>query len=61
MPIFFYSVQPLKGQRGFEEAAFRLQSGRDSEARNMPQVREFEGDSLSRRNVRCFGTLDKEI
>jgi len=43
----FYSVQPLKGRLGFEEIdalitstpeeAFRLRSGRDLEARNMPQ------------------------
>ena len=42
-------------------AAFRLRSGRDLEAQKMQQVREFERDPLSRRNVRCFGARDKEI
>ena len=43
------------------QAAFRLRSGRDLEAQNMPQVREFERHPLSRRNVRCLGARDKEI
>ena len=43
------------------EASFRLRSERDLEAQNMPQVREFERDPLSRRNVRCFGARNKEI
>ena len=59
----------IKRTAGFEEIdavktstpAFRLRSGRDLEAQNMPQVREFERDLLSRRNVRCFGARDKEI
>ena len=33
MQVFFYSVQPLKGQLGFEEI------DADLEARNMPQER----------------------